>query len=57
MFKDFAGKDATCIYDEAEHPKWVDMQLDFYLVGVLKEEDEEIKQEKVGGKRGESLST
>ncbi len=34
-FFEFAGLDATECYDDAEHPKWIDNQLDCYLVGEL----------------------
>jgi cytochrome b involved in lipid metabolism len=44
VFTEYAGKDATEIYEDSEHPTWADNQLAFYLVGeVLEEEDYPLK--------------
>lgn len=41
MFYECAGQDATSIYEESEHPSWVDGQLAAYLIGELIEDKKE----------------
>jgi len=41
VFFDCAGKDATEIYEDSEHPAWVEGQMSFYLIGELTVEEPE----------------